>query len=193
MQGGSSQVRFQPRIGQFMAAASGNVVSIFDAESDRQTHSLQVWISALYFTKFLTVSLICLPEKGVLYCHKLLLIRQHNVLNLYRATPQRCTLFVGIQMEIIWLQSVKSLWECGHYRLGSAFTSSVLVETCSILVFSIQATPLSWSLEATRWVCFYDVNVELRSNFVYEISYILTISSCDCLIASRCDSFIQIM
>ncbi|PRQ35937.1 putative transcription factor WD40-like family [Rosa chinensis] len=39
--GGSSQVRFQPRIGQFMAAASGNVVSIFDAESDRQTHSLQ--------------------------------------------------------------------------------------------------------------------------------------------------------
>lgn len=143
-----------------------NVVSIFDAESDRQTHSLQVWIAALYFTKFLTVSLICLPEKSVLYCHKLLLIRQHNVLNLYRATPQRCTLFVGIQMEIIWLQSVKSLWECGHYRLGSAFTSSVLVETCSILVFSIQATPLSWSLEATRWVCFYDVNVELCSNFV---------------------------
>lgn len=39
--GGSAQVRFQPRIGQFMAAASGNVVSIFDAESDRQTHSLQ--------------------------------------------------------------------------------------------------------------------------------------------------------
>ncbi|KAM5552711.1 hypothetical protein ABKV19_025093 [Rosa sericea] len=39
--GGSSQVRFQPRIGQYMAAASGNVVSIFDAESDRQTHSLQ--------------------------------------------------------------------------------------------------------------------------------------------------------
>ncbi|XP_004296628.1 PREDICTED: transcriptional corepressor LEUNIG [Fragaria vesca subsp. vesca] len=41
IKGGSSQVRFQPRIGQFMAAASGNVVSIFDAESDRQTHSLQ--------------------------------------------------------------------------------------------------------------------------------------------------------
>ncbi|CAB4261428.1 unnamed protein product [Prunus armeniaca] len=39
--GGSAQVRFQPRIGQFLAAASGNVVSIFDAESDRQTHSLQ--------------------------------------------------------------------------------------------------------------------------------------------------------
>ncbi|ONI26121.1 hypothetical protein PRUPE_1G005100 [Prunus persica] len=42
---GSTQVRFQPRIGQFFAAASGNVVSIFDAESDRQTHSLQLLIS----------------------------------------------------------------------------------------------------------------------------------------------------
>ncbi|KAM1142549.1 hypothetical protein ACFX1X_031888 [Malus domestica] len=38
--GGSAQVRFQPRIGQLLAAASGNVVSIFDAETDRQTHSL---------------------------------------------------------------------------------------------------------------------------------------------------------
>ncbi|KAG5227874.1 hypothetical protein OIU77_022543 [Salix suchowensis] len=39
--GGSAQVRFQPRIGQLLAAASDNVVSIFDIESDRQTHSLQ--------------------------------------------------------------------------------------------------------------------------------------------------------
>ncbi|KAL9406993.1 hypothetical protein Peur_003965 [Populus x canadensis] len=39
--GGTAQVRFQPRIGQLLAAASDNVVSIFDIESDRQTHSLQ--------------------------------------------------------------------------------------------------------------------------------------------------------
>ncbi|KAI5600731.1 hypothetical protein POPTR_001G049400v4 [Populus trichocarpa] len=39
--GGTTQVRFQPRIGQLLAAASDNVVSIFDIESDRQTHSLQ--------------------------------------------------------------------------------------------------------------------------------------------------------
>ncbi|PRQ37849.1 hypothetical protein RchiOBHm_Chr4g0407251 [Rosa chinensis] len=53
--GSSAQVRFLPRIGQFI-----------DAESDRQTHSLQ-------------------------------------------GTPQRCTLFVGIQM---WLRSFKSMSEC---------------------------------------------------------------------------------
>lgn len=151
MQGGSAQVRFQPRIGQFMAAASGNVVSIFDAESDRQTHSLQVRLAAVNFTKGLKVSfLICIPSKSMLYLYTLLLIRQHNLLNSPRATPQRCILFVGMQMEIIWLRSVKSLSECGHYPLGSAFMSSVLVETCFIPVFSIQATPLSWSLEATR-------------------------------------------
>ncbi|XP_042514032.1 transcriptional corepressor LEUNIG_HOMOLOG-like isoform X2 [Macadamia integrifolia] len=39
--GGMAQVRFQPRIGQLLAAAADNVVSIFDVESDRQTHSLQ--------------------------------------------------------------------------------------------------------------------------------------------------------
>ncbi|KAB1213695.1 Transcriptional corepressor LEUNIG [Morella rubra] len=39
--GGSTQVRFQPRIGQLLAAAADNVVSIFDVETDRQTHSLQ--------------------------------------------------------------------------------------------------------------------------------------------------------
>lgn len=151
MQGGSAQVRFQPRIGQFMAAASGNVVSIFDAESDRQTHSLQVRLAAVNFTKGLKVSfLICIPSKSMLYLYTLLLIRQHNLLNSPRATPQRCTLFVGMQMEIIWLRSVKSLSECGHYPQGSPFMSSVLVETCFIPVFSIQATPLSWSLEATR-------------------------------------------
>lgn len=41
-QGGSSQVRFQPIIGHLLAAASDKVVSIFDVENDRQTHSFQV-------------------------------------------------------------------------------------------------------------------------------------------------------
>ncbi|XP_021907456.1 transcriptional corepressor LEUNIG_HOMOLOG-like, partial [Carica papaya] len=39
--GGSSQVRFQPRIGHLLAAASENVVSIFDVETDRRTLLLQ--------------------------------------------------------------------------------------------------------------------------------------------------------
>ncbi|CAJ2673409.1 unnamed protein product [Trifolium pratense] len=39
--GGSTQVRFQPRSGHLLAAASGNVVSVFDVETDRQMHSLQ--------------------------------------------------------------------------------------------------------------------------------------------------------
>ncbi|WJX17492.1 hypothetical protein P8452_07405 [Trifolium repens] len=39
--GGSTQVRFQPRSGHLLAAASSNVVSVFDVETDRQMHSLQ--------------------------------------------------------------------------------------------------------------------------------------------------------
>ncbi|XP_020275817.1 transcriptional corepressor LEUNIG_HOMOLOG isoform X2 [Asparagus officinalis] len=39
--GGTAQVRFQPRIGRLLAAASENVVTIFDVESDTKTLSLQ--------------------------------------------------------------------------------------------------------------------------------------------------------
>ncbi|KAG6661090.1 hypothetical protein I3843_03G145700 [Carya illinoinensis] len=39
--GGMTQVRFQPRIGQLLAAASDQVVSIFDVETNRQTYSFQ--------------------------------------------------------------------------------------------------------------------------------------------------------
>nr|KJB30144.1 hypothetical protein B456_005G131200 [Gossypium raimondii] len=39
--GGSTNVRFQPRTGQFLAAAADNVVSIFDVETDRRTQLLQ--------------------------------------------------------------------------------------------------------------------------------------------------------
>ena len=42
MQGGTAQVRFQPRIGHFLAAVSDKVVSIFDVETDRQTLTFQV-------------------------------------------------------------------------------------------------------------------------------------------------------
>ena len=41
-QGGNSQVRFQPASGRLLAAASDKVVSIFDVETDMQTHSFQV-------------------------------------------------------------------------------------------------------------------------------------------------------
>lgn len=36
-----AQVRFQPRIGHLLAAASDKVVSIFDVETDRKTFSFQ--------------------------------------------------------------------------------------------------------------------------------------------------------
>ncbi|KAH9622603.1 hypothetical protein KSS87_021570 [Heliosperma pusillum] len=39
--GGTAVVRFQPRVGQLLAAASDKVVSIFDIESDRLVHSFQ--------------------------------------------------------------------------------------------------------------------------------------------------------
>ncbi|XP_052109167.1 transcriptional corepressor LEUNIG_HOMOLOG [Arachis duranensis] len=41
LKGGNAQVRFQPRVGQVLAAASDKVVSIFDVETDRQIYSLQ--------------------------------------------------------------------------------------------------------------------------------------------------------
>lgn len=41
-QGANTSVRFQPRIGQLLAAAAENLVSIFDVETDRRTHLLQV-------------------------------------------------------------------------------------------------------------------------------------------------------
>ncbi|XP_071689399.1 transcriptional corepressor LEUNIG_HOMOLOG [Rutidosis leptorrhynchoides] len=40
-QGGSAQVRFQPVTGHQLAAASDKIVSIFDVETDRKTHSFQ--------------------------------------------------------------------------------------------------------------------------------------------------------
>nr|XP_017246419.1 PREDICTED: transcriptional corepressor LEUNIG_HOMOLOG-like [Daucus carota subsp. sativus] len=40
-QGGSSQVRFEPANGRLLAAASDEVVSIFDVETDMQTHFFQ--------------------------------------------------------------------------------------------------------------------------------------------------------
>ncbi|XP_010940733.1 transcriptional corepressor LEUNIG_HOMOLOG isoform X2 [Elaeis guineensis] len=39
--GGTVQVRFQPNIGQYLAAAAENVVSIFDVETDRKIYTLQ--------------------------------------------------------------------------------------------------------------------------------------------------------
>ncbi|KAF6144311.1 hypothetical protein GIB67_024538 [Kingdonia uniflora] len=39
--GATTQVRFQPRFGQFLAAASEGAVSIFDVETDRKTLTLQ--------------------------------------------------------------------------------------------------------------------------------------------------------
>ena len=41
-QGGMSQVRFQPRTGQYLAAATENVVGIYDVETETCVHSLQV-------------------------------------------------------------------------------------------------------------------------------------------------------
>lgn len=58
VQGGMAQVRFQPRIGQLLAAAANDVVSVFDFETDRQTHLLKVpiyisleWKGALNLSK----------------------------------------------------------------------------------------------------------------------------------------------
>lgn len=43
-----AQVRFQPRIGQLLAAAVDNIVSVFDVDTDRQTLSLQVFFMCVH-------------------------------------------------------------------------------------------------------------------------------------------------
>lgn len=40
-QGGTNQVRFQPRAGRLLAAAADNVVTIFDIQSETRVHTLQ--------------------------------------------------------------------------------------------------------------------------------------------------------
>lgn len=42
IQGGGAQMRFQPRVGRYLAAAAENVVSILDVETQACCHSLQV-------------------------------------------------------------------------------------------------------------------------------------------------------
>ena len=42
VQGGMAHVRFQPRVGRYLAAAAANVVSILDVETQACRHSLQV-------------------------------------------------------------------------------------------------------------------------------------------------------
>lgn len=46
MQGGMTQMRFQPRQGRLLAAAAENVVSIFDVETETCVHTLQVFVIA---------------------------------------------------------------------------------------------------------------------------------------------------
>jgi hypothetical protein len=145
-QGGTTQVRFQPRFGQLLAAAAENVVSIFDVEADRQTHSLRVLVLNLEVEKtnetllFHVCYLIAIKINNFFFCCS-------------RGTPQRYTLFAGMWTEITWHLSVKNLLECGHWPQESAFMNLVQVGTSSILVFSIRAIPLSWLLEATRYIC----------------------------------------
>lgn len=45
-QGGNAQVRFQPRLGRYLAAAAENVVSILDTETQACRHSLKVYNSS---------------------------------------------------------------------------------------------------------------------------------------------------
>lgn len=65
IQGGTSQVRFQPRLGRYLAAAAENVVSILDVETQACCHSLQVRIrqhwpaenSSYFFIEICTILL----------------------------------------------------------------------------------------------------------------------------------------
>ncbi|KAF2581224.1 hypothetical protein F2Q68_00001302 [Brassica cretica] len=47
-QGASTQVRFQPKVGQMLAAASENIVSIFDVEQYRGVHSFKGHSSSVH-------------------------------------------------------------------------------------------------------------------------------------------------
>ena len=51
-----SQVRFQPRTGQYLAAATENVVGIYDVETETCVHSLQVTLRNLMTYKSIIVA-----------------------------------------------------------------------------------------------------------------------------------------
>lgn len=59
-QGGTGQVRFQPRHGRYLAAAAENIVSILDVETQACRHSLQVLFYLLFFNNLIYVFLIIL-------------------------------------------------------------------------------------------------------------------------------------
>lgn len=42
MQGGISQVRFPPQLGDFLASSTGNIINIFDVETNKIQKKLQV-------------------------------------------------------------------------------------------------------------------------------------------------------
>ncbi|XVE78074.1 hypothetical protein DITRI_Ditri13aG0114900 [Diplodiscus trichospermus] len=76
--GGMAQVRFQPRIGQFLAAASDKVVSIFDVETDRQTLTFQQGHSEM-------VNYICWDENG-----DYLATVSHNLVKVWSVASNEC-------------------------------------------------------------------------------------------------------
>lgn len=75
--GGTAQVRFQPRLGQLLAAATDKVVSIFDIESDRPTHSFQAHSDV--------VNYICWDATG-----ELLASVCHNGVKVWSLTSGEC-------------------------------------------------------------------------------------------------------
>ncbi|XP_052729969.1 F-box protein At2g26850 isoform X2 [Vigna angularis] len=55
--GGSTQVRFQPRVGHLLAAASGSSVSLFDVETCRPMHTFQMYLSSVGIQTEITLHL----------------------------------------------------------------------------------------------------------------------------------------
>ena len=53
-------MRFQPIIGNLLAAAADKVVSIFDVETDRQIHTFQVCIFFTYLFMILFHMRLCI-------------------------------------------------------------------------------------------------------------------------------------
>lgn len=135
-QGGTAQVRFQPRHGRYLAAAAENIVSILDVETQACRHSLQVFFHSLYY-------LLCIC---ILIITSLINCNDRDIQNQF--IP-----FAGTRKASIWRLLVRTRSEFGPLCLetkGSVSMTLAAMETSFILAFFILLSHLYWSLAVTR-------------------------------------------
>lgn len=88
LQGGTVQVRFQPNVGQLLAAAAENVVSIFDVETDRKKHTWQVFFYQRLVDFSIVITFIEMSNSRIL----IFVVYDNHHLCLFAASQKGCAI-----------------------------------------------------------------------------------------------------